>query len=78
MVAQIDEQEIAVVALAVDPAGKADGLADMVAAQLAARVGTIGVHESGFPEAISGGKAHGAAPLVNPWGLALERGAEAV
>ena len=46
MVAQIDEQEIAVVALAVNPAGNADLGADILRPKLAAVVGSIGVHRS--------------------------------
>jgi len=42
MVAQVDEQQIAVVALALDPAGQADLLADMLRPQLAARMGSVG------------------------------------
>ena len=44
MVAQVDEQQMAVIALAVDPARQADGLADIARAQLGAAVGAIGVH----------------------------------
>ncbi len=44
MVAQIDEQEVAMVALAVNPAREPDSLADMRGAQLAAIVGAIGMH----------------------------------
>ena len=47
MVAQIDEQQIAVVALAMDPARELDPLADMGRAELSAIVGTIGVHDQG-------------------------------
>ena len=39
MVAQIDEQQIAVVALAVDPAGEAHGLAGIGEAELRRRYG---------------------------------------
>ncbi len=44
MIAQIDEQDAAVIALAVDPAGQADGRADVGSAELAAVMGAIGVH----------------------------------
>ena len=44
MVAQVDEQHAAMVADAVAPAREADGLADMVFAELAAGMGAIGVH----------------------------------
>ena len=39
MIAQIDEQQIAMIALAVDPARQADGLADMGGAKLARKYG---------------------------------------
>ena len=44
MVAQIDEQQLPVITLAVHPAGQAHRLADMGGAQLAAVVGAIGMH----------------------------------
>ena len=44
MVAQIDEEQMPVVALSVHPARKADRLTDVAGAQLGAIVGTIGVH----------------------------------
>jgi hypothetical protein len=44
MIAQIDEQQIAVVTLAVDPAGQFDPIADMALAELSAAVSAIGVH----------------------------------
>ena len=44
VVAQIDEQHAAMVALAVNPARQLDGLAGIGAAQLGAIVGAIGVH----------------------------------
>ncbi len=44
MVTQIDEQQIAVIALTVDPTRQADGLADLRLAELGAVVGAIGVH----------------------------------
>ena len=47
LVAQVNEQQVAVVPLAVDPARKARFGADMFAAQLAAIVGSIVVHGRG-------------------------------
>jgi hypothetical protein len=44
VVAQIDEQQAAMVALAMDPAGQADGSARVLRAQRATGVGAIGVH----------------------------------
>ncbi len=44
MVAQVDEQDTAMVALAVDPAGQANGLADIAFAKLCASMGAVGVH----------------------------------
>jgi hypothetical protein len=44
MVAQIDEQQVPVIALAVNPAGNPDGFADVAEAQLGAAVGTVSVH----------------------------------
>jgi hypothetical protein len=44
MVAQVDEQDSAMVALAVNPAGQADGRADIGGAQLGAMVRAVGVH----------------------------------
>ena len=64
MVAQIDEQEIAVVALAVDPAGNADVRADILHPKLAAVMGPIGVHRWSLKSAVTGAKAHGRAPFV--------------
>jgi hypothetical protein len=45
MVSQIDEQQMAVIAPAVDPAREADRLADVGEPQLGAGVGAIGVHQ---------------------------------
>jgi len=45
MVAQIDEQDAAMVADAVAPAGQPDGLADVIFAEGAAGVGTIAMHD---------------------------------
>jgi hypothetical protein len=47
MVAQVDEQQVAVVALAMDPAGKPHPRADVGGAQLAASMGPVGVHNDG-------------------------------
>ena len=44
MIAQIDEQHAAMIALAVHPARKTDGLADIGGAELGAVMGAIGVH----------------------------------
>ena len=44
MVAQVDEQHAAMVALAMDPARQADGLADIGGSQGAAGMGAIGMH----------------------------------
>jgi hypothetical protein len=44
MVAQVDEEQVPVVALAVDPAGKADRLAGMFRAQLPAGMGAVRMH----------------------------------
>ena len=48
VVAQIDEQQIAMVALALDPARQAGLLADMLGAQLAARMGSVDVRHHIF------------------------------
>jgi hypothetical protein len=48
MVAQIDEQDAAMIALVVDPAGQADALVDIVLGQLGAGVCAIGVHRKTF------------------------------
>ena len=44
MVAQVDEQQLAMVAEAMDPARKTDHLADIFTAQVVAFVGTITMH----------------------------------
>ena len=44
MIAQIDEQHAAVITLAVDPAGQANGLADGARVERGAIVGSVGVH----------------------------------
>ena len=40
-VAQIDENDAAVVAAGIDPAGKGDGLADVIYAELMAEMGAV-------------------------------------
>jgi hypothetical protein len=45
MVAQVDEKDAAMVALAVHPARKADSFTDMGSAQFCAFMGTISVHD---------------------------------
>ncbi len=50
MVAQVDEEDAAMVAQAVHPARKADGLAGVGGAQLVARMRTIGMHISKSPD----------------------------
>ncbi len=47
MVAQVDEEQAAVIAFAMDPAGQARWLARIGDAELAAGVGAIGVHGVG-------------------------------
>jgi hypothetical protein len=44
MVPQIDEEQTAMVALAVHPSGKAGGLARVLGAERAAGMGAVGVH----------------------------------
>jgi hypothetical protein len=44
VVAKVDKQHPAMIALAVDPARQADFLADVGGAKLGAMVGTVGVH----------------------------------
>ncbi len=44
VVAQVDEDQPAMVPLAMDPAGKPDGLAGVGGAKRAAGVGAVGVH----------------------------------
>jgi hypothetical protein len=48
MIAQVDEDEIAMIALAMDPSGDADGLAGMGGAKFAASMSAIGVHHYGL------------------------------
>jgi hypothetical protein len=54
VVAKVDEQQAAVVALPVDPAGNAGDLADITLAKSAAIVRTIGVHENPFLAVVAG------------------------
>ena len=44
MVAKVDEEQAAMVADAMHPAGQADGLADVVGAERAAGMGSVTVH----------------------------------
>src|SRR5690606_26575962 len=48
MIAKIDEQHTAVVALPVDPARQADRLPYIIGPQSGAAVGTVGVHQDSF------------------------------
>lgn len=52
MVAQVDEQQLAMVAPAVHPAGEFYLLADIGLFQLAAMVGAVGMHERVFQMAV--------------------------
>jgi hypothetical protein len=61
MVAQIDEQQTAMIAPPIDPAGQPDAAADVLLAQFAAGVGAIGVHGKSFK---NGGMWRLQAPLV--------------
>jgi hypothetical protein len=45
MIAQVDEQQVPVIALAMDPSRKADRFADVAQAQVGAGMGAIGVHD---------------------------------
>ena len=56
MVAQVHEQDAAMVALAVDPARQANGVADVILGKLCASVGTVGVHGDSFHLAGYGAK----------------------
>ncbi len=53
MVAQVDEEEAAVVAHAVHPAGQAHGRAGISGAKGGAGVGTIAVHDGAFPGTVA-------------------------
>jgi hypothetical protein len=67
MVAKVDEEHPAMIALAMNPSGDSDFASDVGSAELAAVVGTIGVHVSAdsdvrkFAAALTVGKA-----FVNP------------
>ena len=65
MVAQIDEQQLAMVALAVHPAGQTRRLPGIGEAERAAGMGAIGMHrsKSGRPVFKGGRKPHEPAPL---------------
>ncbi len=60
MVAQIDEDQIAMIALAMDPAGEPDLLADIGQSERAASVRAVGVHGE-FPQRFQGfgARSHG-------------------
>ena len=58
MVAQIDEQQLAVITLAVHPAGKREVAPGIVEAKGAAGMGAIGVHRQG-PTRSREGAEHG-------------------
>jgi hypothetical protein len=45
MITQVDEEQVAVIALAMHPSREPDGLADVAGAQGCAGMGTIGVHD---------------------------------
>jgi hypothetical protein len=51
MVPKIDEEQVPVIALAMDPSRKADRLADVGKAKCGTIVGAIGVHEEIDPSA---------------------------
>src|ERR1700712_3539705 len=63
MVPQIDEEQAAMVALAVNPTRKPDGLAGITGAKRAAGMGAVGVH-GGRSWLGRGGAAHNAG---GPW-----------
>ena len=69
VVAQVDEQQVAVVALALHPARKAGLVADMLGPQLAARVGSIDGRHHAFSTGRRGGKGHGLGRQVKQLGL---------
>jgi hypothetical protein len=48
MVAQVDEEQLPVVALAMNPAGEPDGGAGIAEAELAASMGSVSVHRHAF------------------------------
>jgi hypothetical protein len=53
MVAQVDKQHTAVIALAVDPARQADGRSNVVGSKGIAIMGAVGVHGIGLAEEMS-------------------------
>ena len=73
-VAQVHEQQAAVVALAVDPAREADGAADIGAAERAAIVCAVGVHGIRARLAKVAREWNERASLVKPRGRAYEAG----
>ena len=60
MVAQVDEDQVAMIALAMDPAGEPDLLADIGQSERAASVRAVGVHGE-FPQRFQGfgARSHG-------------------
>jgi hypothetical protein len=64
MIAQIDEEQIAMVAAAVNPAGDSDGLPTCSGAQLAAGMGTVAMHGSSLSFSENGCLS---GPLVAVW-----------
>jgi len=74
MVAQIDKQQIAVVALAVHPAGEFHRLADVLRGELVAGMGSVGMHiDQWFYEQEDVYKGYGAEFQENPQLAALRR-----
>jgi hypothetical protein len=73
MIAKIDEQQMPMVALAVDPSGQADRFADIALAKRGTVMGSIGVHDQVGPLAADvrenrGPRFTGAKLFVNPRG----------
>ena len=78
MVAQIDEQQLAVVALAVHPARQPGRGAGIRQAERAAGMGAIGVHQTGSGAGLGRrGTRHGSPALVKKCGRAATRGNDA-
>jgi hypothetical protein len=68
MVAQIDKQQIAMIALAVDPAGQTDGFADVRSAKLGTIMGAICVHDGPLElDAFPDGKIAGVTQVCGPF-----------
>jgi hypothetical protein len=65
-VAKVDEQQVAVIALAVDPARQLHALADVALAELAAAMGTIGVHRKSLSKLVCWLKGRASASLHSP------------